>query len=93
MKTHHCLRCGEQLIFAEEETLQLGSAGLITGILSNIIAGGLAVEIYVCPKCGKIEFFTPTSDIAKINCPSCNMAYDIDSARCPHCGEQNSCLS
>ena len=92
MKTIHCPRCRERLEFAGEETFQLGSAGLLTGILSNIAAGGLKAEIYVCPKCGKMEFFTHIPEepvIAKIHCSSCGRSFDADFPRCPHCGKSN----
>ena len=96
MKTMHCPRCRETLEFVGEETLQLGSAGLLTGILANIAAGGLKVEIYVCPKCGKMEFFSPIPEepvIARVNCSSCTRSYDADFPRCPHCGKPNPSLN
>lgn len=92
MKTIHCPRCRERLEFAGEETIQLGSAGVLTGNLSNIINGGLKVELYFCPKCGKMEFFTPIPEepvIAKVNCSSCNKSFDADFPRCPNCGKPN----
>lgn len=56
-----CLRCGAQMSFLKTEKLQLGEAGttLIGGIYSNIVAGALEVDIYLCPDCGKVEFFRP----------------------------------
>ena len=56
-----CLRCGAQMSFLKTEKLQLGEAGttLMGGIYSNIVAGALEVDIYLCPDCGKLEFFRP----------------------------------
>lgn len=92
MRSIHCPICREPMVFAGEETLQLGSAGLLTGIWSNIVSGGLSVEIYVCPNCGKMEFFSQIPEepaIAKINCSACSKSYDADFPRCPHCGKPN----
>ena len=32
------------------------------GDLPNLFVGAMEIEIYVCPKCGKLEFFQPGSD-------------------------------
>ena len=57
----NCLRCGEKMAFLKNEKIQLGEAGttLLGGIYSNITAGALEADIYVCPECGKLEFFRP----------------------------------
>ena len=44
------------------EKFQLGQSGWVLGDLPNLFAGGMEIEIYVCPKCGKLEFFQPGSD-------------------------------
>ena len=95
MKTHHCPRCREILELVGDETIQLGQAGILTGIWSNILSGGLPVEIYVCPKCGKMEFFANVDKeekIAKVNCSGCGNSYDADFPRCPKCGKKNSAV-
>lgn len=92
MKAIHCPRCRERLEFAGQETLQLGAASPVLGNLPNLLAGGLAVEIYVCKKCGKLELFSPleqlndSDSIAKVTCRRCGKPHDIDFPRCPYCG-------
>lgn len=49
-----CLRCGTEMKFREKTYLSLSDTGL-----GNWGQGFLLVEIYVCPGCGKVEFFRP----------------------------------
>jgi DNA-directed RNA polymerase subunit RPC12/RpoP len=72
------------------EKIQLGQTGWLLGDLSNLISGALEVEIYVCKKCGKIEFYQSRSDettdsIAQVKCPQCGKSYDMDYPKCPYC--------
>lgn len=48
-----CLRCGGTMKFREQTQLELNDSGW-RGFESH-----LKVEIYICPECGKIEFFRP----------------------------------
>jgi len=59
MRKLSCLRCKTSMKFIRQEKIQLGQTGLFLGDWPNIMAGALAVEIWLCPKCGKIEFFHP----------------------------------
>ena len=59
MKELNCLRCGRKMTFFKQEKIQLGQTGYFLGDWPNLLAGALEVEIYGCPNCGKIEFFTP----------------------------------
>ena len=60
--------------------IQLGQTGWILGDLPNLVAGALEVHIYICPQCGKIEFFrTASSDTQNEN--------DLAQVKCPKCGE------
>ena len=52
-----CLRCGAAMKSAGRETIQLGQTGWLLGDLPNLLAGGLDVDIRLCPSCGKLEFF------------------------------------
>ena len=54
-----CLRCGARMGFVKKERFQLGQTGFFLGDISNLMAGSLEMEIYCCPKCGKLEFFRP----------------------------------
>ena len=58
----NCLRCGAGMQFIRREKFQLGQTGWVLGDLPNLFAGAMEIEIYVCPKCGKLEFFQPGSD-------------------------------
>ena len=57
IKNISCLRCNNEMKFLKTENIQLGKTGLFFRDLSNLVAGSLLVDIYVCPKCRKIEFF------------------------------------
>ena len=58
----NCLRCSAGMQFIKREKFQLGQTGWVLGDLPNLFAGAMEIEIYVCPKCGKLEFFQPGSD-------------------------------
>ena len=92
MREMTCLRCREDMRFIRREKLQLGQTGWILGDLPNLIAGALEVDIYVCPTCGKLEFFVAEEvfeeeedRIAQIKCPQCGHEHDIDYPKCPFC--------
>ncbi len=72
------------------QTFQLGKTGWILGDIPNLIAGAMEMEIYLCPKCGKVEFFQESdiqndNKIAKTTCPKCGGVHDIDYPKCPFC--------
>ncbi len=54
-----CLRCNAGMVFFDRENLQKGASGPWVGNLNFSMQGGFEVDIYTCPKCGKIEFFQP----------------------------------
>ncbi len=95
-----CLRCNVQMAYTGTEKIQLGEPGALFERLSNIIAGSLKVDVYMCPQCGKIEFFDADFayraeedgfdedvDMLPQNvCPECGTSHDIDYPRCPNCG-------
>lgn len=92
MRSLNCLRCGTAMRFGRKEKVQLGETGWILGDLPNLFAGALEMEIYFCPQCGKVEFYTPVSserfsanDLPQKKCPRCGMTHDFDYPKCPHC--------
>ena len=90
MKELFCLRCGAQMYFAMQQKLQMGKTSWIFGDWPNLLAGAMEVEIYTCPKCGKIEFFQAesgevTGRIAQKKCPNCGQMHDLDDPKCPFC--------
>lgn len=85
-----CLRCENEMSYFSRETIQLGEASFLFGQLPNLMAGAMEADIYVCKKCGKIEFFTVNAEkkddeIAKVKCPSCGTVHDMDDPKCPFC--------
>ncbi len=90
MRDIKCLYCNTALNLIKSQKIQLGQAGWIFDDLPNILAGALEVDIYSCPKCGKIEFFQQENSnrenqIAQIKCPKCGRLHDIDYPKCPFC--------
>ena len=88
-----CIRCGEQMQFLTRERIQLGKTGWILGDLPNLIAGALETDIYICPKCNKLELYAADASVVgeglpqKI-CPACGTAHDFDYPKCPKCGHE-----
>lgn len=85
-----CLRCGEDMQYLSRERLQLGKTGWVLGDLPNLLSGALNVQIYVCPKCRKLEFFlaeneTLDDETPKQTCPECGTVRDFDYPKCPNC--------
>ncbi len=84
-----CLRCNGKMSSIGTEKIQLGQFGLLTGYLSNLMAGGLEVEIYICTNCGKIEFFSVNesaqNELPQVKCPECGYTHDFDYPKCPRC--------
>ena len=85
-----CLRCGEEMQYLSREKLQLGKTGWVLGDLPNLLSGALEVQIYVCPKCRKLEFFladneTIDDETPKKTCPDCGTVHDFDYPKCPNC--------
>lgn len=64
MRTVNCQGCGRSMAFLKLEKIQLGQTGAFLGDWPNILAGALEVEIYCCPKCGKIELYRPEEYLA-----------------------------
>lgn len=100
-----CLRCNQEMKLMGIEKLQLGQAGLFMGMWSNILSGSLEVEVYICSRCGKIEFYTSENvdedeedesdklrykDQGKtIKCPYCGRSIDFNYPICPFCGHKH----
>ncbi|MBQ6420845.1 MAG: hypothetical protein IJT27_04690 [Clostridia bacterium] len=102
----HCLRCGKKMLFLKKEDIQLGKQSLLHN-WNHILHGTLDVEIYVCPRCGKLEFYMPSSvlleadlseqparpnEIIGFRCDSCGRMVPKDNKFCPGCGESGAAL-
>jgi len=98
MRCVNCLRCEAEMFYGGREKLQLGKTGWVLGDLPNLLAGALEVDIYVCPKCGKLEFFTAyeeeppnryrDEELPEKQCPQCGLSIDFDYPKCPCCGHE-----
>ena len=88
-----CLRCGQEMNHMSDQKIHLGQTGWLLGDWPNLLAGALEVSIYVCPSCGKLEFYradhAETSHapdhVAQRQCPRCGRMHDMDYPRCPYC--------
>ncbi len=89
MKNIKCLRCNHEMEYIMTEDIQLGKESFLFGNWPNLLAGGLEVSIYSCPKCGKLEFFKAADDeekLPQVKCKKCGKEYDFDYPKCPYCG-------
>ncbi|MBQ3940167.1 MAG: hypothetical protein II723_03560 [Oscillospiraceae bacterium] len=57
VKLINCPYCAVRMQYRGAKRIQLGKWGIITKHLSNYVSGALSVQVYECPKCGKIELF------------------------------------
>lgn len=91
-----CGSCRGTLKFLKRENIQLGRESFLFGGWPNLLAGAQDVEFWVCPDCRKLELFLPadgepdpSGGIAQVTCPACGAEYDMDTPKCPACGEKN----
>lgn len=59
MRKLECLRCGSPMSFLMREKFQKGESGAWVGDVNFKFRGGFEMEVYSCPKCGRLEFFQP----------------------------------
>ena len=59
MQKLNCLRCNIPMEYVTRESFQKGECGAWVGNLNFSFRGGYEMEVYRCPKCGKLEFFEP----------------------------------
>ena len=76
--------------FLSNESIKLANVGPVIDNLLNLISGGLKVNIFVCHKCRKLEFFlaeneTLDDDTPKKTCPKCGTVHDFDYPKGPKC--------
>lgn len=87
-----CLRCETKMDYLMTEKFQLGQTSRIFGTIPNVVAGSLALSVYCCPQCRKVEFFAArdehtgsVSPLPQIKCPNCGKLHDFDYPKCPVC--------
>ena len=54
-----CLRCKIPLNFAGQYKFHEGTRTGVFGNLFELLVNRECFDLYLCPECGKIEFFTP----------------------------------
>ncbi len=97
-----CLRCNTEMLYFGREHLQRGDSGPWIGNLNFSMQGGMEMDIYSCPKCGKIEFFQPGTQYQQqfeedkqefppeIGQNIVGVSMDgIPQVRCPYCGTRH----
>ena len=52
-----CPYCGIFMNYRGASRIQLGRFGFFIKNWDNLLSGSLDVQIYECPKCGKLEMF------------------------------------
>ena len=52
-----CPYCGILMNYRGASRIQLGRFGFFIKHWDNLLSGSLDVQIYECPKCGKLEMF------------------------------------
>lgn len=55
----NCLRCDIEMQYSGEFRFHEGRNIGVFGNLFEMFQNREAFDLYVCPKCGKVEFFTP----------------------------------
>lgn len=54
-----CLRCNVRMIYSGEYKFLEGTRIGVLGNLFELFQNRETFDLYVCPKCGKVEFFVP----------------------------------
>lgn len=96
MKELKCLRCESDMQFWRCEKIQLGEAGFLKGDWEHVASGSLMVDIYICPECGKLEFYSAEgipepldkNDPSLYFCPECGRPHGCGQMKCPYCGHK-----
>ena len=80
-----CLRCGAEMVAPGTREFQLGRETIFFD--SHLWEGAMELEIFGCPSCGKIEFFSEKTRewAAEYECPVCHARYPRDAECCPKC--------
>jgi len=66
MRKVRCSVCNRELNFLMKESFLKGDSGAWVGNITPHFRGGFEMEIYACPKCGKLEFFLPEEEMDQL---------------------------
>ena len=67
MEKKRCANCGGAMQFLKRENVQLGKTGWLAGDWPNLFAGAQDLEFWVCPKCRKLDFYIPESEMIGVS--------------------------
>jgi len=59
----NCLRCDVPMLFSGNFRFHEGSRIGALGNLFELFVNRETFDLYICPKCGKVEFFTPLNSV------------------------------
>lgn len=62
-RAKNCVRCDSQLNFAGTKAFREGTNWGILGDFGEFFERHLSLEMYVCPKCLRVEFFVSEPDV------------------------------
>jgi hypothetical protein len=62
-----CLRCGIPTTYAGEYKFHEGTRIGFLGNLFEAFVNREKFDLYICPQCGKVEFFVPLKEIGEAN--------------------------
>lgn len=54
-----CLRCGTSMLFSGNYKFHEGFPTGVFGAVWEVFVNRESFDLYLCPKCGKVEFFSP----------------------------------
>ena len=54
-----CMRCGVRLIYSGNYKFHEGHRSGFFGNMFELFVNRESFDLYVCPKCGKVEFYVP----------------------------------
>ena len=54
-----CLRCGTPMMFTKTYKFHEGARTGIWGAIGELAVNRETFDLYLCPRCGKVEFFAP----------------------------------
>jgi ribosomal protein S27AE len=54
-----CIRCKIPMIFAGQYKFHEGARIGVLGNIFELLVNREKFDLYICPKCGKVEFYTP----------------------------------
>ena len=62
-----CIRCEIPMIYSGNNKFHEGTRMGALGSIFELFVNRESMDLYLCPKCGKIEFFTPLMKQPNIN--------------------------